>query len=228
MTSSLAAIHAATRDLVRRVDGLDDASFTDPSTLPGWSRGHVVAHVALNAEGLARVLQSLAVGEDVPMYDSVEARNDDIASLAGAAPSVIRDRFLASTTVFQAAAEHVPDDAWRSTFQRIPGADPLPAADILGMRHREVVIHHTDLDAGFTVADWPEDFLDAMFNQLVRDRAGGSSMRLRTPDGEVLLGDGSGPIVSGSRADLTWWLLGRGEGTGLQADPALPTLGPWR
>ena len=64
---------------------------------------------------------------------------------------------------------------------------------IPGMRHREVDIHHADLDAGYGPADWPEDFLDEMFNRVVRDRGDGPAALLRTPDGDVPLAGGAGP-----------------------------------
>lgn len=222
------AIHEATRRLVRTVDALPDDAYAEPSALPGWSRAHVVAHLALNGEGLAGVLLGLVAGEDVPMYSSQERRDGDIAELAGQPVGVLRDRFLAGCTVFQEAWERMSDEAWGGTFRRTPGADAWPASRLPQMRHGEVEIHHADLEAGYTVADWPEDYLDATFNRVVGDRQDGPSMLLRTPDGDVLIGTGQGPLVTGSRADLTWWLLGRGGGRGLTAEPDLPTLSPWR
>jgi maleylpyruvate isomerase len=225
---TLRALHEATRSLIRTVDGLSDEALAEASLLPDWSRAHVVAHIALNAEALAGVMRGLTTGEDVAMYASQESRDAEVAGLAAESPSALRDRFLASCTRFQDAVDHMPDDGWAGSFRRSPGADPWPAAELPTMRWREVEIHHADLAAGYTVADWPEPFLDAMFNRVVHDREAGPSMLLRTPDGDVPLGTGSGPVVIGSRADLTWWLLGRGGGAGLTGDPEIPTLGPWR
>lgn len=222
------AIHEATRRLVRTVDGLADEAYAEPSVLPGWTRAHVVAHLALNGEGLAEVMHGLVAGEEVPMYPSQERRDGDIDELAQARVPVLRDRFLAGCSLFQEAWERMTDEAWGGVFRRTPGADPWPAIQLPRMRHGEVEIHHADLDAGYTPADWPEAYLDATFNRIVEDRQGGTSMLLRTPDGDVLVGTGQGPLVAGSRADLTWWLLGRGGGRGLTADPDLPTLSPWR
>lgn len=221
------AVHEATRRLVRTVDALPDAAFAEPSALPGWSRGHVVAHLALNGEGLAGVMRGLTIGEEIPMYASSDRRDADITELAGKGAATVRDRLYAGCTLFQDAWEHLPDAALAGSFLRTPGAEPWPAAQLLRMRHSEVEIHHADLLAGYSSAHWPEDFLDATFNRVVGDREHEVPMVLRTPDGDVRLGDG-GPVVTGSRADLTWWLLGRGEGQGLTGDPGLPRLGPWR
>ena len=74
----------ATQRLVRTVDGLDDEQLAAPSGLPDWTRGHVVAHLALNAEGMAGVLESRIEGQPRSMYASDEARAGDIEELAAA------------------------------------------------------------------------------------------------------------------------------------------------
>ena len=76
-------LHESTQRLVRTVDSLPDAAFAEPSGLPDWTRAHVIAHLALNAEGLAGALTGLVQGEPTPMYSSPEARDADIAELAG-------------------------------------------------------------------------------------------------------------------------------------------------
>lgn len=219
----------ATQRLVRTVDALDDDALVEPSLLPGWSRAHVVAHLTLNAEGLAGVLRGVVVGEDMPMYRSQEDRDADIEELAKAGPAELRERFLASTTLFHEAVVAVPEGGWAGEFRRVSaGGSMINRIAIPGMRHREVEIHHGDLATGYGPAEWPEEFLDRVFNRVVRDREDGTAVMLRTPDGDVPVAGGGGPLVSGSRADLTWWLLGRGRGESLAADPGLPELGPWR
>ncbi|MYS74518.1 maleylpyruvate isomerase family mycothiol-dependent enzyme, partial [Streptomyces sp. SID5926] len=68
----LASVRAATDRLLTAVGKLDNASVTQSSRLPGWSRGHVLAHLARNADALVNVL------EGRPMYVSGEARDADI------------------------------------------------------------------------------------------------------------------------------------------------------
>ncbi len=68
----------ADHELIRTVDGLPDPAYAEPSLLPGWSRAHVIAHLTLNAEGLAGVLHGAHVGEPRPMYASQEARATDL------------------------------------------------------------------------------------------------------------------------------------------------------
>src|SRR5690349_6262463 len=92
---STASLQDASRRLVRTVDGLSDDDLAGPSLLPGWSRAHVVAHLALNAEALDGVVRGLLADGLVPMYSSPEARDEDIAELAGAPSSELRARLLA-------------------------------------------------------------------------------------------------------------------------------------
>ena len=219
----------ATNRLVRTVDSLTDDALAEPSVLPGWSRAHVVAHLTLNADAFIGVLRGIKEGEDVPMYRSKEARSDDIEALVGDSAAHLRERFLASTAVFQEAVVAVPEGGWAGEFRRLPsGGQVFQRIGLPGMRHREVEIHHADLDAGYGPGSWPTEFLDEMLLRLVDDRAGGPPMLLRTPEGEVRVGSGEGPVVTGSRVDVTWWLLGRGDGDGLHADPHLPELAAWR
>jgi len=44
-----------TARLLAVVDELGDEDLRGPSTLPGWSRAHVIGHLARNAEALVRL-----------------------------------------------------------------------------------------------------------------------------------------------------------------------------
>ena len=164
----LELLHEATQRLVRTVDGLPDDDWDGPSLLPGWTRSHVVAHLALNSEALAGVLVGLVDDEEgqVPMYPSDEARNSDIEKAARAKPSELRSRLMGDSTRFVDAAGGLPEDAWSTVVERTPGGRTFVAATIVGMRLREVEIHHADLAAGYRHRDWTVEFsgllLDAM------------------------------------------------------------------
>ena len=55
---------------------LDAVALTTAPTqrLPGWTRRHLVAHVAANAEALGNLVHWAATGIPTPMYSSPEAR----------------------------------------------------------------------------------------------------------------------------------------------------------
>src|SRR3954451_23550945 len=71
--------------VVQTARRLDDAAVRALSLCPGWTRGHLLTHLARNADGLVNVAHSAVTGVPVPMYASAEARNADVE--AGAGPS---------------------------------------------------------------------------------------------------------------------------------------------
>jgi maleylpyruvate isomerase len=182
----------------------------------------VVAHLTLNAEGLAGALTGVTRGRSVPMYASPEERDDDIAELATAAPAVLRTRLLGATTEFAAAMEAVPADGWGATVERTPGGPTFVAGAVPGMREREVEIHHADLGLAYSRPDWPAAFCERLLEAMSkRDRRQPFAVHATDLDRTWHCGkDGGtdGVNVSGSSADLGWWLTGRGEGDGLTSD----------
>jgi maleylpyruvate isomerase len=221
----------ATRRLVRTVDGMADPAYAEPSLLPDWSRGYVVAHLALNAEGLAGALRGLTEGRSVPMYASQEARNSDIADLGSAEPEAIRSRLLGGVTDFTHAVRAVPEEAADVELERTPGVPAFLAGEVPWMRHREVEIHHADLGLAYTHSDWTPAFVVRLIDSMaLRESEEPFTVHATDLDRTWQLGpDGpGGTTVSGSAADLGWWMTGRGDGAGLTSnDGALPRIEAW-
>lgn len=224
-----------TARLLTSLDELADAGFAEPSALPGWSRAHLVAHLALNAEGLAAALTGVARDVSVPMYASSQARDDDIAKLAARPPAELRARLRTAVRGFVGALGLVPPESWSTQIHRTPG-DPhtFLAADVLGMRLREVEIHHVDLDLGYSRDSWPTEFsahlVDAMADREARrdPATAPAGFTLRATDLDREWDFGAGPVVSGNVADLGWWLTGRGGEQRLTVSGGpMPTIGKW-
>lgn len=228
-------LHEATQRLVRTVDGLNEDAWRSPSGLPGWTRAHVVAHLALNGEGLTGILAGLARGRVVPMYSSNEERDRAIDELAGEDPSVLRGRLLGAGSELDDAHSRVPADQWATLVPRTPGGTSFPAREIGRMRRREVEIHHADLDAGYGPEDWPAGFVDELLDVVTVDHTPSGPFEITATDlGHTWLVGGRVPdegiaMVSGTGAALGWWLTGRGDGAGVHsATGTLPKIGPWR
>lgn len=223
-------IARADQALVRTVDGLADADYAAASLLPDWTRAHVVAHLALNAEGLAGVLHGAHLGQPQPMYASPEARDADIAELATAGPAELRERLLTSTTRFGQALEAMHEDDWAGRFERTPGGPAFALGNVALMRVREVEIHHADLGAGYSPADWPEAFRELLLESMTkRHYPAPFSVHPTDLDRTWEYGEGDGgPVVSGPSYALGWWLTGRGGGEGLTTDAGpLPEVESW-
>lgn len=231
-------LEESSRRLVRTVDGLADDDWRTPSGLPGWSRAHVVAHLVLNAEGLGGALRGLLEGSPVAMYRSQEARDADIEELAPAEPAVLRSRLMAATTGLDDALAALPGDQRDTRVERVPGGRTFPAGAVAGMRLREVEVHHADLAVGYDRHDWPPGFPELLVEAMAKQRdAWSRAFTARATDTgrswhfSVTLGGADhpdGPTVSGTTADLAWWLTGRGGGEGLTSDDGeLPRIEAW-
>ncbi len=218
--------------LVRTVDGFTDGDWAGPSLLPGWSRAHVVAHLALNGEALRDVLQGVVERHPVPMYESQEKRDSDIEELAAAEPSDLRERLLAVLTTFQDAMLALPESAWDGRFERTPGGQELPLRALPLMRVREIEIHHADLGSGYTPDQWPTRFAEVVVDGMVKRLDAEPSFRVTPLDSERswevgAVGEQSA-IVTGPVAQLAWWLTGRDPGDQVSCSRGnLPAIGAW-
>jgi maleylpyruvate isomerase len=223
-------LEPATRRLVRSVDAMADYQFAEPSLLPGWTRGHVVAHLTLNAEGLAGALEGVREGRQIPMYRSPEGRDEDIDHLSGLEPSQLRERFLASTTSVGHAIAELPHDLDGGRIERTPGSERVFTAGRVGeMRLREVEIHHADLDLDYGFADWPSDFVVVLLDSLVTIHDGAPITAAAADLGRTwVFGDGGGPTITGPASALAWWATGRDPGDLLSSDSGeVPTQEAW-
>ncbi len=225
----------ADQALTRTVDSLADDAYAEPSLLPRWTRSHVIAHLALNAEGLERVVRSIGAGTPEAMYESDQARDDDIEVLAHAEPSEVRDRLLAATTCLSRALENSHNIDADARFERTPGGVLCPVSDVAVLRLREVEIHHADLGVDYSPADWSTEFavmlLDAMtarphpvpFVAVATDVDG--RWHCGAGAGASDVGGGGTTVVNGSAAAIGWWLTGRGDGSALTCESgALPRI----
>lgn len=232
-TSPAVALHESEQRLVRTVDSLPDGAWAQPSVLPGWSRAHVIAHLALNAEGMAEALDALRRGERGAMYASNEKRDADIEELAGATVPDLRDRLFAAGEKLREAFGSLSDDEWGDTIDRVPGGPQWSVIALPVARRREVEIHHADIGGDYRHTDWPRDFCAELLDVLAVEQAANpetDAFRVSATDlGMTWKVGAEEPVVAGSGADLGWWLAGRGSGEGLStASGVLPRIGAWR
>lgn len=227
-------LRRSTERLLATVARLTDSDVRAPSGLPGWTRGHLLAHLARNADGLTNLMVWARTGVQTPQYESLERRNGDIE--AGAPRNATEQ--LAD---LEAASGRLEDEI-RKTQTRAdscaPPARPLetmvvafggwshPAWYTLYRRWREVEAHHVDLDAGYPYTRWPDAYV---LWDLTESAERVPVTRLRATDLEIDLFPGakgtpgdSRPTVEGPARELLAWVAGRTNGAALAADGPLP------
>lgn len=143
----LEGLTEATARLTGDVSRLTDADVREPSLLPGWTRGHVLTHLARNAEGGARLLGWARTGIPSYEYPSVAARAAAIEAGAARSAAVLVADVRATATALAEAAAQMPPGAWQNLVTWTTGQQ-TPAEMVARSRLAEVLIHHVDLVAG--------------------------------------------------------------------------------
>jgi maleylpyruvate isomerase len=224
----LAGVRKLDDEWARAIGGLGEPELRAPSALPGWSRAHVLAHVARNADGVLNLLTWANTGVETPMYASDEARDEDIeAGVRRGAADILAD-FVASAGRFEQYAAAMPDEAWPREVRNRQGA-PVTAAGAARMRLSELTIHLADLDRGYDL-DRVLGLLgplteDVVQNAITARGAHLPALRLVAGDFEWTMGAAPGATVRGSAGELLAWLSGRSDGAGL--DGAVPRIPAW-
>jgi maleylpyruvate isomerase len=228
-------IDTASDRLLDAVSALPDEALREPSTLPGWTRGHVLTHVARNAEALLNLLHTAATGRHRPMYPSLAARNEAIEAGATRGTEEIAQDLAVAAAEFSDAARSLPLEKWNDEVTLLTGR-VVRARWLLPGRMREVEFHHVDLNVGYAPANWDLGFVRACLDEYVASmsgRAGMPDLTLRATDGRspdvwAVRGVGVPQLVTGPRTALLAWVCGRSNGDGLSAgDGGLPELPPW-
>lgn len=219
--------------LLAQMDHLTDDAVAAPSRLIGWTNAHLIAHAALNAEALMRLLTWARTGVETPMYGSPEQRNTDIETGSRQAPAGLRTDVRRTSDALAAAVDACDAAVWQQPVRSAQGRE-IPAAEIPWMRVREVWLHAVDLGGGTaTVADLPADLaalLVADVCTVLTNRGEGPSLRLSDPaTGEAwTMGEaGTGQTVAGPVQTLAGWLTGRTPNVGLSGDTDLPPIPRW-
>ena len=204
---------------------LDNDDFQKPTLLEGWSRSHLVAHVAYNAAALCNLMNWAETGEETPMYSSPQARGEEIEYGATLLPDALRNLTDHTVARLDVAWRDATDDAWSAEVKTAQGRT-VPASETLWMRTREVWIHAVDLDVRAKFSDIPDVILSTLLEEIpAKWRVGGLGEDLvlvATDTGQrVAVSDSATTEVRGPLAGLVRWAAGRGS-SGIEQDIEAP------
>lgn len=174
------------------LEGLGDTDVTRASLLPGWSVGHVLTHLARNAEAMCRRIEGAIRSELVEQYPSgVAGREVEIERGAIRSLTVLRQDVVDWSSRLEDLFDSIDDDVWSRPVRTVSGTEHEVAL-LPFRRWREVEVHLVDLGMGVSPVDWSQALVDRALPGLL----GGLGERA-------------------DQRDLMAWLLGRGPAPAL-------------
>lgn len=233
LSAGLAELAAATARLLTTAGELTDDDVRAPSRLPGWTRAHVLTHVARNADGLVRLVSWARDGQERAMYDGgSQGRAAAIEEGARRRTEALVEDVASSALRLAAALSDLPAAA-RARKLRLLSGTAFLGVELPLLRIREVEIHHVDLDFGYAPAHWSSQFAGRTLDQVAAHFRSHPDMpvaTLRAVDfGRTWRTGDSGATVTGREHALAAWLVGRSDGHDLSwdGDGPLSAAPPW-
>ncbi|MEO8363384.1 MAG: maleylpyruvate isomerase N-terminal domain-containing protein [Ilumatobacteraceae bacterium] len=156
LNEQVAGCAASHQSLLGSLVGLTDRECRAPSLLPDWSRGHLLTHLARNADSHTHLLEAASRGEIAEQYPGgVQARNKAIEDGSGRpAAELVKD---VRTSIYSLEAQwaSATPTTWAGEGRNARGA-VLAMSDLVFLRWREVEVHHVDLGREFVWQQWSE------------------------------------------------------------------------
>lgn len=197
--------------LLQSLDSLTDDQCREPSALPGWTRGHVLSHLARNAESHVHVLQCAARGEVGEQYvGGAKARKEGIESHAHDSAELLVGAVRKSIYALEGQWAATNSEGWQGHGINSAGAS-IAMSDIVFLRWREVEVHHADLALTFTFGNWNSTYVRMELDRQVMMWRASKPMGL-TPVPKIAL--------QLSPNERLAWFLGRTEVEGLPKVPS--------
>lgn len=144
--------------LLESVAELTDPDMGRASRLPGWSVGHVLTHLARNADAHARRLDGALRGVDIPKYQHGEdQRRGEIDAGAGRPASEVITDLAASQARLEEMFTQNAEAGWPNGH--FLGGGNYGVAGCPAHRLREVEMHRVDLGLGYTAQHWSAEYV---------------------------------------------------------------------
>lgn len=215
-----------TKHLVAVVESLSDSDFRTDSRLPGWSKAHVVGHVARNAEALTRLATWARTGVETPMYANRSQRAAEIEESATLPPPELRTSLVDTAERLDRELGRLDAGGWSAQVRSALGRT-IPATEVPWMRIREVWLHATDIGDDTLFDEIPGGVVDLLLNDVCANLSGKDGcppVTVAPADRNKVwqLGAGDpGVTARGRAAELVGWVTGR------LPRPDLPPLPGW-
>ncbi len=236
-------LHEQTALLQGTLARLADSQVDEASMLPGWTRGHVLAHLDGNAQGIGRLVRWAFDGVERPMYISREVRDADVEMHASRDARSHEAAVTQSARTLQQDLRRLTSDQ-RASQVTLGNGLQVRASSLARHRLQEVCVHHADLGlSDYTWRDWPEAMAAHMARLVARDFAERGEFPVAAIAWDATDGsagdeisivprdtEGGEAVVQGSASAILAWLLGRsmGEGLAITGASQIPAAPAWR
>lgn len=198
LAADIEAMRVSHRSLAEFLTGSDPVDPATPSLLPGWTVGHVLSHIARNADSALRMLDGLA-----QYWKGWESRDADIELGAGRPWEALVGDVVETSLAVETRMAGVTD--WSGSIQALTAIRPTTMLPVT--RRREVEIHRVDLGLGYGFADLPADYVRSELRSLTMLWAARQPMGLTTlPE----------PVLALPPHDRVAWLMGRQNVAGVE------------
>lgn len=233
MDSTIADADGLVAELTAAIRSLPDKWLERPSRLPGWTKGHLLAHLVLMGDGVIRLLEGVEAQSPAKMYISAQAREADIELHAKQSASELADGLSSGWERVRAKVTSMPGETVDPVT--LFSGRTLPWPELPDVVVAEYRMHWVDLDIGYEPDAWPNAFASDLHaraaGRWVNESAiAATELYCLTCGPSGVIGQGApGLQLTGSCQQLAAWLTGRSSGMSMGRIPReqLPALPAW-
>lgn len=229
LTSDLNVLQRETGMAMATISSLTDEELAKPTHCEGWTRAHLVAHLALDADATSNLVRWAVTGRETPAYESREKRDADIESFAQLSAIELAKTLAQADTRLLEAFRTLRNGGQQETVPTLFSGE-VEVFSLPARRTTEVIVHHDDLD---TTWEWHEADPDATVDAIevcvhrLQQHPDSPGLQIVALEGEEwTVGDGSHRIEGYYEALLPFLAREQVE-EGLRHKGELPRLPPW-
>ena len=152
---------ASHQRLLQALEGLTDEHCRQPSILTGWSRGHVLSHLANNAYSHLRMFEAASRGEETEQYEGGKPTRDaQIESWSSLSAHELVGHVRASIYALEGAWASATPTTWTGFgVKSHAGGGRVAITDLILMRWCETEVHSSDLNLDYSFENWDATFV---------------------------------------------------------------------
>jgi maleylpyruvate isomerase len=229
LTSDINVMQRESAMAMATIASLGDDELQKSTECEGWTRAHVIAHLARDADAMANLVRWAVTGRETPAYESREKRDADIESTAKLPATDLAAALQQADARLLEAVMALRDGVQVETLPTLSSGE-IDVYSLPARRTTEVIVHHNDLD---TTWEWHEADPDAVLDAIevcvhrLQNHPESPGLQIVAREGEEwTVGDGAHRIEGYYEALLPFLARGQVEG-GLRHEGELPSLPPW-